>query len=74
MREIINILEIGYPNCLIETEGAPISELIKTEDLIKELFRNLEDYRAMYEDAYNHACDYQQRADEAEKEARLISS
>lgn len=72
MRKILNILEIGYPNCLIETEGAPISELIKTEDLINELFNSLEDYRAMYKDAYNYACEYQGRAREAEKELRQI--
>lgn len=72
MRKILNILEVGYPNCLIETEGAPISELIKTEDLINELFNSLEDYRAMYDDAYNRACEYQGRAREAEKELRQI--
>jgi len=73
MRKILNILEIGYPNCLIETEGAPISELIKTEDLINELFNSLNDYRSMYDDAYNHACEYQQRAHEAEKELREVN-
>lgn len=72
MRKILNILEIGYPNCLIETDGAPISELIKTDDLVTYLFNELESYRSMYKDAYNYACEYQGRAREAEKELRQI--
>ena len=41
--KITDILEIGYPNCLIERDEFPISVLIKTEDLIKELFDKYEE-------------------------------
>ena len=66
MKKIIEIEEVGYPNCLIMREGVPISELIKTEDLVSELF----DLYASYDDAYNHACEYQQRAHDAEQACR----
>ena len=69
MKKIIEIEEVGYPNCLIMREGVPISELIKTEDLVNELF----ELYAAYDDAYNHACEYQQRAHEAEKEIRELN-
>lgn len=42
---IIEIEEVGYPNCLIMRQGSPISELIKTEHLIDELFTLLIAYR-----------------------------
>lgn len=73
MKPITNILEIGFPQCIIERGSAPTSELIKTEDLINELFELFCDYKAMYDDAYNHACEYQQRASEAEKEIREMN-
>ena len=38
-RKIIEIEEIGFPQSLVLREGASIGELIKTEELIDELFK-----------------------------------
>ena len=73
MKPIIDIIEVGFPQSLIQREGSEVSKLIKTEDLVEELFNALCDYKAMYEDAYNHACEYQERADDAERECRELS-
>jgi hypothetical protein len=70
---ILEIEEVGYPNSLIIREGAPIAELINTEDLVYDLFCLYQDYKAMYDDAYNHACEYQTRAHDAEKEIRELN-
>jgi hypothetical protein len=34
---IIEILEIGFPQSIIQREGEPISELIFTEQLVEEI-------------------------------------
>ena len=38
---IIEICELGQPQSIIQREGKPISELIKTDVLIKELNKQL---------------------------------
>lgn len=39
--KIIEIIEIGHPQSLIQRENAPISELIKTDFLVEELNEQL---------------------------------
>lgn len=41
MKKIVEIIDIGYPKCLIHREGSPIDELINTENLVKELNKQL---------------------------------
>jgi len=72
MKPIIDIIEVGFPQSLIQREGSEISVLISTEELVSELYDELCTYKSMYEDAYNHACEYQERAHEAEKEVRSM--
>ena len=38
-RPSIEVIEVGYPKSLIQRTGNATSELIKTEDLIKELMQ-----------------------------------
>jgi hypothetical protein len=72
MKPIIDIIEVGFPQSLIQRKDLDVSELIGTEELVQEIFEQLCDYKSMYDDAYNHACEYQQRAHEAESEIRQI--
>lgn len=46
---IIEIVEIGQPQSLIQRENAPITELIKTDILIEELNEQLRIYNVMCE-------------------------
>jgi len=72
-KPIIDIIEIGFPQSLIQRDNEPTSELIKTEELVSELYELYCDYKSMYNDAYNHACEYQKRVHEAEKEIRELN-
>lgn len=40
--EITEVVEIGYPKCIIQREGQPITELIEVEDLAEELAKKLD--------------------------------
>lgn len=44
---IIEIVELGQPQSLIQRENAPITELIKTDLLIKELNKQLRLYHVV---------------------------
>ena len=70
--EIIEIIEVGYPHSLVQRKDSEVSELIQTTSLVEELWNSLYDYKEMYKDAYNHACAYQERADDAENEVRSL--
>lgn len=44
---IIEIVELGQPQSLIQRENAPITELIKTDVLIEELNEQLRQYNVV---------------------------
>jgi hypothetical protein len=44
---IIEILEIGFPQSIIQREAEPISELILTEQLVEEINKQLEAHKEL---------------------------
>ena len=44
-KRIVEIVELGFPQSIIQRGGEPISELIKTDDLVDEINGILEEFK-----------------------------